>query len=180
MADPKPSPPPATGTATGTPYKAPAPNPALRMMGLPNLPKKLPSRNWLIFWALSLSFSAAVIYDKREKKRATARWARAVSHIAKEPIATPSEMPRKLTVFLESPPTDGLRVAQDHFTEYQAPSRARAGAGNLCGETRGGDCRCLAGLRRLRTPKPPRRGPDTRQGGEQGRGRERDPDTAKR
>ncbi|KAI0505482.1 mitochondrial import inner membrane translocase subunit Tim54 [Xylaria bambusicola] len=125
MADPKPSP--ATGAATGTPYKAPTPNPALRMMGLPNLPRKLPSRNWLIFWTLSLSFSAAIIYDKREKKRATARWARAVSHIAKEPMATSSEMPRKLTIFLESPPTDGLRVAQDHFTEYVKPVLAASG-----------------------------------------------------
>ncbi|KAI0539454.1 inner membrane protein import complex subunit Tim54-domain-containing protein [Xylaria digitata] len=128
MADPKP-PPPATGAASapGTVYKAPTSNPALRMMGLPNLPKKLPSRNWMIFWTLTGSLSAAIIYDKREKKRATARWARAVSHLAKEPIASPSEMPRKLTIFLESPPTDGLRVAQDHFTEYVKPVLAASG-----------------------------------------------------
>ncbi|KAI8623330.1 mitochondrial import inner membrane translocase subunit Tim54 [Xylariaceae sp. FL1651] len=97
------------------------------MMGLPNLPKKLPSRNWMIFWTLAGSLSAAIIYDKREKKRATARWARAVSHLAKEPIASPSEMPRKLTIFLESPPTDGLRAAQDHFTEYVKPILAASG-----------------------------------------------------
>ncbi|KAI1109807.1 mitochondrial import inner membrane translocase subunit Tim54 [Nemania sp. NC0429] len=97
------------------------------MMGLPNLPKKLPSRNWLIFWTLAGSLSAAIIYDRREKKRATARWARAVSHIAKEPIHSPSEMPRKLTIFLESPPTDGLRAAQDHFTEYVKPVIAASG-----------------------------------------------------
>ncbi|KAI3331433.1 hypothetical protein HD806DRAFT_160250 [Xylariaceae sp. AK1471] len=108
-------------------YKAPKANPAFRMMGLPNLPKKLPSRNWMIFWTLAGTISAAVIYDKREKKRATARWARAVSHLAKEPIASPSEMPRKLTIFLESPPTDGLRVAQDHFTEYIRPILAASG-----------------------------------------------------
>lgn len=97
------------------------------MMGLPNLPKKLPSRNWMIFWTLSGSLAAAIIFDRREKKRATARWARAVSHIAKEPIRSPSEMPRKLTIFLESPPTDGLRVAQDHFTEYVKPVIAASG-----------------------------------------------------
>ncbi|TGJ78125.1 hypothetical protein E0Z10_g10639, partial [Xylaria hypoxylon] len=118
------SPPTSTSTSTsttGTAYKAPISNPALRMMGFPNLPKKLPSRNWMIFWTLTGSLSAAIIYDKREKKRATARWARAVSHLGKEPIASPSEMPRKLTIFLESPPADGLRVAQDHFTEYVKP-----------------------------------------------------------
>ncbi|KAI0414499.1 mitochondrial import inner membrane translocase subunit Tim54 [Xylaria grammica] len=138
MADSKPPPPGAAGAATGAApapnasasapaYKAPTSNPALRMMGLPNLPKKLPSRNWMIFWTLAGSLSAAIIYDKREKKRATARWARAVSHLAKEPIRSPSEMPRKLTIFLESPPTDGLRVAQDHFTEYVKPILAASG-----------------------------------------------------
>ncbi|KAI8949366.1 mitochondrial import inner membrane translocase subunit Tim54 [Xylaria longipes] len=130
MAESKP-PPPATGNASvaapATAYKASTPNRALRMMGLPNLPKKLPSRNWMIFWTLAGSLSAAIIYDKREKKRATARWARAVSHIAKEPISSPSEMPRKLTIFIESPPTDGLRVAQDHFTEYVKPVLAASG-----------------------------------------------------
>ncbi|GAP82770.1 putative mitochondrial import inner membrane translocase subunit tim-54 [Rosellinia necatrix] len=138
MADSKPPPPPAAGAGAGaippsnppapeTAYKAPTSNRALRMMGIPNLPKKLPSRNWMIFWTLLGSFSAAIIYDKREKKRATARWARAVSHIAKEPIRSPNEMPRKLTIFLESPPTDGLRVAQDHFTEYIKPVLAASG-----------------------------------------------------
>ncbi|KAI1813733.1 mitochondrial import inner membrane translocase subunit Tim54 [Poronia punctata] len=97
------------------------------MMGLPNLPKKLPSRNWMIFWTVLGTFSAAIIYDKREKKRATARWAKAVSHLAKEPISSPSEMPRKLTIYLESPPTDGLRVAQDHYTEYIKPILAASG-----------------------------------------------------
>ncbi|KAH8165947.1 hypothetical protein CIB48_g2272 [Xylaria polymorpha] len=120
----------ATATATAVPesaYKSSKPNRALQMMGLPNLPKKLPSRNWMIFWTLAASLSAAIIYDKREKKRATARWARAVSHLAKEPISEPTEMPRKLTIFIESPPTDGLRVAQDHFTEYVKPVLAASG-----------------------------------------------------
>ncbi|KAI1485604.1 mitochondrial import inner membrane translocase subunit Tim54 [Biscogniauxia mediterranea] len=143
MADP--SPPPAAGgsgptqasSSTSTSpsnaptssanYKAPTPNPALRMMGIPGLPKKLPSRNWMIFWALAGSFSAAIIYDRREKKRATARWSKAVSHLAREPLQSPTQLPRKLTIFLESPPTDGLRVAQDHFTEYVKPILAASG-----------------------------------------------------
>ncbi|KAI0202439.1 mitochondrial import inner membrane translocase subunit Tim54 [Astrocystis sublimbata] len=133
MADAKPPPeaPPAVTAGAADPtasYKSSkGGNRALRMMGLPNLPKKLPSRNWLIFWTLAGSLSAAIIYDKREKKRATARWARAVSHLAKEPIASSTAMPRKLTIFLESPPTDGLRVAQDHFTEYIKPIIAASG-----------------------------------------------------
>lgn len=99
------------------------------MMGLPNLPRKLPSRNWLIFWAISGTLTTAIIYDRREKRRATARWANAVSHLANEPLpgGNPSAMPRKLTIYLESPPGDGLRIAQDHFREYIKPILAKSG-----------------------------------------------------
>ncbi|ORY56603.1 mitochondrial import inner membrane translocase subunit Tim54, partial [Pseudomassariella vexata] len=102
-------------------------NPVLRMMGLPNLPKKLPSRNWMIFWGILGSFSAAIIYDKREKKRATARWSHAVSHLGKETLKDPRQLPRKLTIYLESPPGDGLRVAQDHYSEFIKPILAASG-----------------------------------------------------
>ncbi|PNH45200.1 hypothetical protein VD0004_g2592 [Verticillium dahliae] len=108
-------------------YKVPERNPALRMLGIPNLPKKLPSRNWTIFLTITTAFSAAVIYDKREKKRATARWARAVAPLATELIDNPSQLPRKLTVLLEAPPGEGLRVAQDHFIEYVKPVLAASG-----------------------------------------------------
>lgn len=119
------------GAGAGATYKPPTPkptqNPALRMMGMPNLPRKLPSRNWLIFWAITGSISAAIIYDKREKKRATAKWKHAVAPLAKETISSPNQLPRKLTVYLEAPPGDGLRVAQDHFIEYAKPILAASG-----------------------------------------------------
>lgn len=81
----------------------------------------------MIFWTLTGAISAAITYDKREKKRATARWSKAVSHLANEPLANPNQLPRRLTIYLESPPTDGLRVAQDHFTEYVKPILAASG-----------------------------------------------------
>ena len=96
-------------------------------MGLPALPRKLPSRNWMIFWTLSSALSASIIYDRREKKRATARWAHAVEHLAKRPLSHPSQMPRKVTIYLEAPPGDGLRVAQDHYSEYVKPVLAASG-----------------------------------------------------
>ncbi|PSR92198.1 mitochondrial import inner membrane translocase subunit Tim54, partial [Coniella lustricola] len=107
----------------------PPQNPALRMMGLPNLPRKLPSRNWLIFWTVAGTLTAAIVYDRREKRRATARWAHAVSHLAKEPLphGNPSALPRKLTIYLEAPPGDGLRTAQDHYKEYVKPVLAASG-----------------------------------------------------
>ncbi|AEO66617.1 uncharacterized protein THITE_2114824 [Thermothielavioides terrestris NRRL 8126] len=99
------------------------------MLGLPALPSKLPSRNWMIFWTVSSAITAAIIYDKREKKRATARWAHAVEHLAKEPLPDSLGLaqPRKLTIYLSSPPGDGLRVAQDHYTEYVKPILAASG-----------------------------------------------------
>lgn len=96
-------------------------------MGIPGLPKKLPSRNWMIFWTVLGTFSTAVIYDKREKKRATAKWARSVAHLAKEPLGNSQQLPRKLTVYLESPPGDGLLPSQEHYIEYIKPVLAASG-----------------------------------------------------
>jgi len=97
------------------------------MLGLPALPRKLPSRNWLIFWAVTTTLSAGIIYDRREKRRATARWAAAVAPLAREPLPNPLALPRRITVYLEAPPADGLRVAQDHFAEYVRPVLAASG-----------------------------------------------------
>jgi import inner membrane translocase subunit TIM54 len=96
-------------------------------MGLgENFRPRLPSRNWLIFLSITGSFTAAVIYDKREKKRVQRKWCKLVEHVAKEPL-NPRAMPRTLTIFLEGPPTDGLRVAQDHFKEYVKPILVASG-----------------------------------------------------
>lgn len=99
------------------------------MLGIPNLPNKLPSRNWMIFWTISASITAAIIYDRREKRRNIAKWRHAVEHLAAEPISDKLglEQPRKLTIYLSAPPGDGLRVAQDHYTEYVKPVLAASG-----------------------------------------------------
>ncbi|PMD48715.1 hypothetical protein L207DRAFT_522055 [Hyaloscypha variabilis F] len=103
------------------------PNPMWKYMGLgENFRPRLPSRNWMIFLSITGTFTAAVIYDKREKRRAQRKWCKLVEHIAKEPLGR-QEMPRKLTVFLESPPSDGLRVAQDHFKDYVKPILVASG-----------------------------------------------------
>ncbi|KAK3491941.1 mitochondrial import inner membrane translocase subunit tim-54 [Neurospora crassa] len=143
MADPVPpastAPPAAPAATTATPPPPPPPPPppkaprpqnqALRMLGLPNLPNKLPSRNWMIFWTVSASITAAIIYDRREKRRNIAKWRHAVEHLAAEPITDKLglEQPRKLTIYLSAPPGDGLRVAQDHYTEYVKPVLAASG-----------------------------------------------------
>lgn len=127
MAESNPTPAAAAAPATGSSIPAKPRNPALKMLGLPALPRKLPSRNWLIFWAITGAFTTAIVYDKREKKRATAKWRRAVEPLSRELIGSANALPRKLTVYLEAPPGDGLRVAQDHFVDYVKPVLAASG-----------------------------------------------------
>ena len=96
------------------------------MMGI-RLPKKLPSRNWMIFLTAFGSLSAAITYDRREKDKAILRWAKSIAHVAKEPLPNPSQLPRKLTVYLEAPPGDNLRITQEHYKEYVKPVLAASG-----------------------------------------------------
>ncbi len=105
-----------TGTATGTPKG----NPAFRALGLPNFRFKLPSRNWLIFLTITGSWTGALLYDRRAKRKAQNKWCTLVSHIAKEPLPT-NTLPRRVTIYLAAPPGDGLRSAREHFVEYVKP-----------------------------------------------------------
>jgi import inner membrane translocase subunit TIM54 len=83
----------------------------------------------MIFWTISTAITAGIVYDKREKKRAIAKWSHAVEHLAREPLPDMIGLaqPRKLTIYLSSPPGDGLRIAQDHYTEYVKPILAASG-----------------------------------------------------
>ncbi|ORY02358.1 mitochondrial import inner membrane translocase subunit Tim54 [Clohesyomyces aquaticus] len=96
------------------------PNPVWRMMGLPNFRLKLPSRNWTIFLTITGSWSAAVYYDRREKKRIQKKWTKVVEHIAQESLDT-SQLARKLTIYISAPPADGIVTAREHFQEYVKP-----------------------------------------------------------
>lgn len=81
---------------------------------------KLPSRNWCIFWGVIGTWTAAVQYDRYEKRRIHTKYARLVEHIAKEPLDA-QQLPRKLSVYISAPPADGLVSAREHFTEYIKP-----------------------------------------------------------
>ncbi|KAJ4362793.1 hypothetical protein N0V95_001285 [Ascochyta clinopodiicola] len=109
-----------SGVSAG-PTKAPKPqNPVFRMMGLPNIRMKLPSRNWCIFWGVIGSWTAAVQYDRYEKRRIHRKYAKLVEHIAQEPLDA-QQLPRKLSIYISAPPADGLVSAREHFTEYIKP-----------------------------------------------------------
>jgi import inner membrane translocase subunit TIM54 len=81
---------------------------------------KLPSRNWCIFWAVCGAVSGTIAYDRYHTNLVKQKWINAVSHLASQPLA-PSELPRKVTVYLSAPPGDGLQAARDHFREYVKP-----------------------------------------------------------
>lgn len=81
---------------------------------------KLPSRNWMIFWGVIGSWTAAVQYDRYEKRRIHRKWAKLVEHIAQEPLDA-QQLPRKLSIYISAPPADGLVTAREHFTEYIKP-----------------------------------------------------------
>ncbi|KAJ5149756.1 Mitochondrial import inner membrane translocase subunit Tim54 [Penicillium atrosanguineum] len=136
------------------PKAAPKPvNPAFRALGMPNFRFKLPSRNWMIFLTVTGSFAGAIIYDRREKRRAQQKWCDLVAHLASEPLAV-EQMRRKLTVYLAAPPGDGMRVARDHFKEYVKPILTAAALdytvieGRREGDVRAGTAESIRKLRR--------------------------------
>jgi len=97
----------------------------------------------MIFLTVTGSFTAAVIYDRREKRRAQKKWCDLVAHLSKEPLPI-EETRRKLTVFLAAPPGDGLRSAREHFKEYVKPILVAAALDyNVIEGRREGDVRAV-------------------------------------
>ncbi|KAJ5138610.1 Mitochondrial import inner membrane translocase subunit Tim54 [Penicillium bovifimosum] len=144
----------AAPSGAAKPKAAPKPpNPAFKMMGLPNMRFKLPSRNWMIFLTITGSFAGTLMYDRREKRRVQQKWSELVAHISKESLPI-DQMRRKLTVYLAAPPGDGLRVARDHFKEYVKPILVAAALdytvveGRREGEVRASTAESIRKLRR--------------------------------
>ncbi|KEF56080.1 uncharacterized protein A1O9_07661 [Exophiala aquamarina CBS 119918] len=176
MADTPPKP---DAIPEGGQYQPPKPppkqNPVFRMMGklftgLPNFRFRLPSRNWMIFLTITGSWTAAVVYDRREKKRVQKKWCDLVSHISQEPLDV-KQMRRKLTIFLSAPPGDGIRPSREYFKEYVKPVLVAAALdydvieGRKEGDVRYGTAEQIRRLRRRRGEKGPEsaeeREPDT-------------------
>ncbi|KAJ9606576.1 mitochondrial import inner membrane translocase subunit tim54 [Cladophialophora chaetospira] len=108
------------GVKYEAPKVPPKQNPVFRMMGMPNFRLRLPSRNWMIFLSIVGSWTGAVVYDKREKKKAQKKWCDLVAHVAHQTLPV-NQMPRKLTVFISAPPGDGIRPSRQYFKEYVKP-----------------------------------------------------------
>lgn len=74
----------------------------------------------MIFLGITGSFAAAVIYDKQQTKRQRQKWCDLVAPITEEKLP-PGVLPRRITVYVEAPPADGLRTSREHFHEYVKP-----------------------------------------------------------
>lgn len=92
----------------------------IQATGLPKWRPRLPSRNWLIFLSVTGTFTAAVMYDRREKRRVQRKWADTVSHLAEEHLS-PNTMPRRIRIFVQAPPADGMMPVRELFYEYVKP-----------------------------------------------------------
>lgn len=106
----------------------------------------------MIFLTITGSFTGALLYDRREKRRTQQKWCELVGHLGKEPLPV-EQMRRKLTVYLSAPPGDGLRNARDHFKEYVKPILTAASLDYVVIEgRREGDVRASAAekIRKLR------------------------------
>ncbi|RMZ79178.1 hypothetical protein DV738_g3465, partial [Chaetothyriales sp. CBS 135597] len=133
----------------------PKQNPVFKMMGLPNFRWRLPSRNWMIFLTVVGSWTTAVVYDRREKKRIQKKWCDLVSDIAQQTVNT-RELPRTINVILAAPPGDSLAASQIYFKEYVKPVLVAAALEyDLIQGRREGDVRygVAEQIRRLRRKK---------------------------
>lgn len=112
----------------------------------------------MIFLTITGSWTAAVVYDRREKKKAQKKWCDLVSHIAQQPLGV-KQMPRKLTIFLSAPPGDGIRPSREYFKEYVKPVLVAAALdydvieGRKEGDVRYGTAEQIRRLRRKKGEK---------------------------
>lgn len=112
----------------------------------------------MIFLTITGSWTAAVVYDRRERKKVQKKWCDLVSHIAQQPLGV-KQMPRKLTVFLSAPPGDGIRPSREFFKEYVKPVLVAAALdydvieGRKEGDVRYGTAEQIRRLRRRKGEK---------------------------
>ena len=89
------------------------------------IPSKLPSRNWMIFISVVSTWTAAVVYDRRETKKLQKKWCDLVAHQAQEPLRV-NQLRRPITVVIAAPPGDGIGPTRDYFRKYCKPMMVAA------------------------------------------------------
>ena len=59
-------------------------------------------------------------YDRYQKRRVQRKWADTVAHLAADTLPT-NVMPRRVRIYVQAPPADGLVPAREEFYEYVKP-----------------------------------------------------------
>uniref|UniRef100_A0A060TG51 Mitochondrial import inner membrane translocase subunit TIM54 n=1 Tax=Blastobotrys adeninivorans TaxID=409370 RepID=A0A060TG51_BLAAD len=93
-------------------------HPVLSAMGISRL--RVPSRNWMIFWAVSGLIAGTIAYDRRERKLRREHWKDKVRHLSMVEMNA-LEMPRKVNVYIAPPPGDYMETSMAHFRHYIKP-----------------------------------------------------------
>ncbi|SCV02701.1 LAME_0H04324g1_1 [Lachancea meyersii CBS 8951] len=93
-------------------------NPAFKAMGIP--PLRVPSRNWMIFWTVLTVSISGIVYDKRQQKKITEKWCKAVEPLSRGKLDV-NEKPRKITVFVAPPPSDYLDTSMTVWRRFVKP-----------------------------------------------------------
>ncbi|OWB62030.1 hypothetical protein B5S32_g4028 [[Candida] boidinii] len=109
---------PATPAAATKPVKKEYRNPALEALGIKRL--RLPSRNWMIFWALVGTLGGGVAYDKYRQHEIRKKWM-AKTEIFSESKMDVRERPRKIRVYVVPPPSDYLQEGLKYFRKFIKP-----------------------------------------------------------
>lgn len=112
----------------------------------------------MIFLTIVGSWTGAVVYDRREKKKVQKKWCDLVAHIAQEPLPV-NQLRRKLTVIISAPPGDGIRPSRQYFKDYVKPVLVAAAMdydvieGRKEGDVRYGTAEQIRRLRRKKGEK---------------------------
>ncbi|KAG5438034.1 hypothetical protein PCANB_000381 [Pneumocystis canis] len=81
---------------------------------------KRPPKTLVICSLTFFLFSGLIIYDKKEKKRIIEKYCDRVKFLARQPM-NPLDLPRKVMIYLSSPPGNDLWVSRTYFQEYIRP-----------------------------------------------------------
>lgn len=93
-------------------------NPALKAMGINRI--WLPSRNWMIFFAVTGALVGGAYYDRREQKKIRKKYMEMAAPYGERLLET-NETPRKVSVYMSPPPDEYLEKSYTTFKRFVKP-----------------------------------------------------------
>lgn len=93
-------------------------NPAFAMLGLPNM--KLPSKPWMIFWAVVGTLGGGIAFDKFQQRQMRKQYQQWGETVGSQPLDV-REMPRKVRIYISPFPNDYLAEAMKYLKRFVKP-----------------------------------------------------------